>query len=175
MKDKERILMSIITRVIPPLVYLCHNYDDKSNYIKSDAIHEGDLVYASTSIHPNDFCVGFVNSVYDDRVVIREIGSKRLCDYYNESFTKINKEKLGYEILEGVQYQTYRKALKAFSNIASQTRFHSIEFNGNNCIINGRNLFSNEISFRVEFEYNSKTTIKYIRNLLERCLNKKGE
>lgn len=176
MKDKERILMVIITRIIPPLVYLCHDYKDKEEYVKADTLNgikleKGDLVYANTSIYPNDFCVGFVDSVHSEKVVIREIGSKRLCDYYNESFTKINKEKLGYEILEGVQYQTYKKVLKAFSNIDGRTRFRSIEFDGNKCTVTSRNKFENEISGTVEFEYNSKTTIKHITNLL----NKKGE
>lgn len=174
MKDKERILMVIITRIIPSLVYLCHDYKDKEEYVKADMLNgikleKGDLVYANTSIHPNDFCVGFVNSVHDDKVVIREIGSERLCDYYNESFTKINKKKLGYEILEGVQYQTYQKTLKAFSNyVGYWTHFRSIEFDGNKCIITGRNKFENEISGTIEFEYNSKTTIKYIGSLLKK-------
>ena len=55
--------------------------------------------------------VGFVEKVDEenDCVVIREIGSERLCNYSNEFFTVINKEKLGYEILEGVQYKIYKK------------------------------------------------------------------
>ncbi len=146
---------------------------DKEEYVKSNMLNgikleKGDLVYANTSIYPNDFCVGFVDSVHSDKTVIREIGSKRLCDYYNESFTKINKEKLGYEILEGVQYQTYKKVLKAFSNIEGRTRFRSIEFDGNKCTVTSRNKFENEISGTVEFEYNSKTTIKHITNLLNK-------
>ena len=48
MKDKERILMVIITRIIPPLVYLCHDYKDKEEYVKSDMLNvvkleKGDL------------------------------------------------------------------------------------------------------------------------------------
>lgn len=179
MTDKERILMVIITRIIPSLAYLCNNYEDKKKYIQTDMLNgikleRGDLVYANTTIYPNDFCVGFVDSVQSDRVVIREIGSKRLCDYYNESFTKINKEKLGYEILEGIQYKTYQKVLKAFSNVDYWTCFRSIEFDGKKCIVTSRKKFENEISGTIEFEYNSKTTIKYIENLLEMCVNKKG-
>ena len=118
------------------------------------------------------FCVGFVDSVCDDRVVIREIGSERLCNYYNESFTKINKEKLGYEILEGIQYKTYQKVLKAFSDIDYWTCFRSIEFEGNKCIVTSRKKFEDEISGTVEFEYNSKTTIKSIVGFLEKEFQK---
>lgn len=173
MTDKERILMVIITRVIPGLVYGCFNYQDRGEYVETDMFNgiklkKGDLVYANTSIYPNDFCVGFVDSVQSDRVVIREIGSDRLCDYYNESFTRINKEKLGYEVLEGTQYKTYQKVLKAFSDYTGYwTHFRSIEFSGNKCIVTGREKFKNNISGTVEFEYNSKTTIKYIGGLLQ--------
>ena len=60
MTDKERILMVIITRIIPSLAYLCHNYEDKKEYIQTDMLNgikleKGDLVYANTTIYPNDF------------------------------------------------------------------------------------------------------------------------
>lgn len=82
MNDKERILMVIITRIIPGLAFLCHNYKDKENYIESNMLdgiklEKGDLVYSNTSLYPNDFCVGFVDSTHPDGVVIREIGSKK--------------------------------------------------------------------------------------------------
>ena len=99
MSDKERILMIIITRIIPRLVYGCHSYDDKEEYVKSymldrNGLEKGDLVFANSSIYPNDFMVGFIEELKDDCTVIREIGSSKLCNYYNESFTKINKDKL---------------------------------------------------------------------------------
>lgn len=173
MKDKERILMAVITRIIPGLAYTCHDYHDREKYIMTDMLNgikleKGDLVYANTSLYPNDFCVGFVDSVHENKVVIREIGSERLCDYYNESFTKINKEKLGYEILEGIQYKIYNKVLEAFSKYTGYcTRFHSIEFKGRKCSVNARRVFENEIIGTIEFEFNSKTTIKFIGNLLK--------
>lgn len=97
---------------------------------------------------------------------------KKLCDYYNESFTRINKEKLGYEILEGIQYKTYQKVLKAFSKYTGYwTHFRSIEFEGDKCIVTARNKFENEISGRIEFRYTSKTSIKHIGDLLQSQLN----
>lgn len=109
MRDKERILMVIITRIIPGLTSCMCNKEEyvHSCMLEPSRLKPGDLVMANTTITPNPFVVGFVNEVKDDYVVIREIGSKRLCEYRNESFTIINKERLGYEILEGIQYKIY--------------------------------------------------------------------
>lgn len=170
MTDKERILMAIITRIIPGL--LCAPYREKEEYVQFSPLTEpdfkqGDLVYANTARSINDFIVGFVDHVEKDCVVIREIGSNRLCAYYNELFSKINKEKLGYEALEGLQYKTYQKVLKAFSEYADyNTKFKSISFKENNCTIQARTIFKDDIRFQVTFHYNSKTTIKSIGKLL---------
>lgn len=119
MTDKERILMTIITRIIPGLLY--GSFDKKEEYVKSymlnpSGICKGDLVFANTTLHINDFVIGFVDHVESDCVVIREIGSNRLCNYHNESFSVINKEKLGYEILEGFSIKFIRKQLKHLKN-----------------------------------------------------------
>lgn len=173
MKDKERILMVIVTRIIPGLLYGCNTYQDRENYVKSymlesKGLEKGDLVFANTSIYPNDFMVGFVEEVKKDCTVIREIGSNKLCNYFNESFTKINKEKLGYEALEGLQYKTYQKVLKAFSKYGGyNTRFKSIAFDKNKCVVQSRAAFSNDTDFQIEFCHDSKTTIKSIGDLLE--------
>lgn len=171
MTDKERILMIIITRIIPALVYN-FSFEKREEYIEScmldpSKLKSGDLVFANTSIMPNDFMVGFVKSIEPNYVVIREIGSNRLCNYSNESFTKINKEKLGYEILEGVQYKTYIKVLKAFSDYTDySTRFKELSFENNICYVKGRKMFENETCLSVSFPFNSKTTIKEIGNKL---------
>ena len=171
MTDKERILMAIITRIIPGLLY--GSFDKKEEYVKSymlnpSGICKGDLVFANTSLNINDFVVGFVDHVESDCVVIREIGSNRLCNYYNESFSVINKEKLGYEILEGVQYKIYQKVIKAFGNFTNYyTRFKSISFDGNMCTVQARKAFENDLFFAVSFPFNSKTTIASIGKLLK--------
>jgi hypothetical protein len=170
MTDKERILMVIVSRIIPGLMYL----NQKNDYVKSymlepSKLQRGDLVFANTSIYPNDFMVGFVEQIDNDHdcVVIREIGTKRLCNYYNESFSVINKEKIGYEVLEGTQYKTYQKVLKAFRNYADYcTRFKSISFDKDICIIQSRQMFSNDLSKEWSFKYDSKTSIKSIGNLI---------
>lgn len=173
MTDKERILMIVVSRIIPGLMY-CLDIKRRDEYVKSyllnrEGLKHGDLVFASTTINPNDFMVGFVERIdkENDCVIIREIGSKRLCNYFNESFYVIDKSHLGYEILEGVQYKTYQKVLKAFNNYTNYcTRFKSISFNGNKCTVQSRSMFSNDIDNEWTFEYNSKTSIKNIGNII---------
>lgn len=178
MTDKERILMIIVSRIIPGLMY--SNFNKRDEYVKSymlepSKLQHGDLVFANTSIFPNDFMVGFVEQIDNDRgcVVIREIGTKRLCNYFNESFSVINKEKLGYEVLEGVQYKTYQKVLKAFSKYADYcTRFKSISFDGDKCTIQSRKMFSNDLDNEWTFEYNNKTSIKSIGITIQNSITK---
>lgn len=179
MKDKERILMVIVSRIIPGLVYSFGKERDK--YIEScmlnpEKLQKGDLVFANTAFEPNEFMVGFVERVEQNYVVIRELGSKRLCNYYNEGFTKINKKQLGYEILEGTQYQIYQKVLKAFKKyISSPTRFKSLCFDGNMCVVEGRKKFDDETAFKVSFPYSGKTSIKTIGEILVASEAAQGE
>lgn len=172
MRDKERILTMIISRIIPGLTSCMAKKED---YVRpwgfnTRELKTGDLVMANTPIFPNEFMVGFVHEVKDDCVVIREIGSKNLCSYYNEAFSIINKDKLGYEILEGVQYKTYRKVLKAFSHYARySSRFRSIEFSDDTCTVTSRRIFENDKSGEISFKYNSRTKISDIGKLLEKA------
>ncbi len=172
MRDKERILTMIISRIIPGLTSCMTKKED---YVRpwgfnTRELKAGDLVMANTTIFPNEFMVGFVHEVKDDCVVIREIGSKKLCNYYNETFSVINKDKLGYEILEGVQYKTYQKVLKAFSKYTSYaTRFRSIDFSGDTCTVTSRIMFENDKSGEISFKYNQKTKISDIGELLEKA------
>lgn len=171
MTDKERILMAIITRVIPGLMYSSfHKRDEyvKSHILSNSGLSKGDLVFANSSVNINDFIVGFVDNIEDDHVVIREIGSNRLCNYYNETFSVINKERLGYEFLEGTKYKTYQKVLKAFDKYANHTtKFKSISFDRNICTVQARRAFENGLLFEIKFKFDIKTTISSIGKMLE--------
>lgn len=170
MTDKERISMEIVRRIIPQLTYCCQSLKEKEKIVKSciqdtSQLKKGDLVFANTTITPNDFTVGFIERIEHDCVVIREIGSTRCTNYYNESFTKINKELLGYEILEGNCYKVYQKVLKAFESTGYWTRFKSISFDGDMCIVQARKAFSDTFLFEISFPMNS--SIKKITNILK--------
>lgn len=176
MTDKERILLAIVTRIIPKLMHGIHIDDEEcceSYTFKESELCKGDLVFANTTIRINEFIVGFVERVEKDCVVIRELGGDRLCNYYNESFTKINKKKLGYEYLEGTQYKTYQKVLKAFQYLSDWTRFKSISFDGKICTVQAREKLENDLYFEVSFPYNSKTSIKSIVVILEKAEEEK--
>lgn len=171
MKDKERILLTIITRIIPGIMYLNKSEYIESHQLDNSKLEKGDLVFAVTSLNIHEFIVGFVESAARDHVVIREIGSKKLCNYYNEAFYRINKKKLGFEILEGIEYETYLKVLKAFDKYAEYgVKFKNIRFENEKCFVQSRRMFSSEIEREINFEFNSKTTIKSIGNLLTKTV-----
>ncbi|WP_024346570.1 hypothetical protein [Lacrimispora indolis] len=173
MTDKERILLVIISRVIPGLMM---KISDKDEYVKGymlgrGELKPGDLVLANTTIYPNEFMVSYVDHFDEEKdcVVVREIGSDKLCNYFNESFTIINKERLGYEILEGKQYKTYQRVLKAFGDYTEYyTRFKSIEFEGDNCTVKARKAFENDEILSITFDHLKVKTIKGIGALLEK-------
>ncbi len=178
MTDKERILSAIISKIIPSMFYGFG--EERKDYIENcmlrlSKLNKNDLVVAATSIYPNDYSVGFVHEVKDDCVVIRKIGSEKLCNYYNEEFYKINKEKLGYEILEGLQYKMYKKVMKAFEYTSYWTRFKGISFDKDKCTVQAREAFENELFFEVSFKFNKKTTIAEIGKILEKAVKNEYE
>lgn len=111
MRDKERILMIIISRIIPGLTSCTAKKEDyiRPFIFNTHELKAGDLVMTNTTIFPNEFMVGFVHEVKSDCVVIREIGSKKLCNYYNETFSVINKEKRGTKFLKVCIIKRIRK------------------------------------------------------------------
>ena len=177
MSDKERILICLVNRIYGKAVYGSpsdrREWQDMQTGLLSgkNPVQPGDLVTAFTTVFPNEWMVGFVHEVKEDYVVIREIGSDRLCNYSNETFLRIDKKILGYEILEGVQYQIYKKVTKAFTEASySYTfRFKDISFQGDTCKVEGRRAFHNETAFQVEFSYDSETTIESITELLNKA------
>lgn len=173
MTDKERILTLLVKHIYMDALYA----PEKVRYWREQQppfmsinvgrkLEEGDLVIAFTTIEPNDFMVGFVHTPPDENgtVVIREIGSDRLCNYGNETFMWVDKEMLGEEILEGLQYETMRKVRKAFAKAAYPytLRYAGVTFTDHFCLAKGREVFSDKILVSFSFPYNSKTSIKSI-------------
>ncbi len=173
MTDKERILMLLVQRILSAALYApekvrewMHNQPGIITHDPERELKVGDLVVASTSFEANDFLVGFVHEPPDHNgtVVIREIGSNRLCNYGNEMFLRIPKDLLGEEVYEGLQYQTVLKVRKAFAKAAYPytVRYAGCEFTDHFVLIKGRKVFSNEIVVSFSIPYTSKTSIKSI-------------
>ena len=166
MTDKERILMEIVQRwaIAIPIRTSLREKEDwlvKSNFWGDKEYKKGDLVVATSTFTINDWVVGFVHSVEKDHIVIREIGTKRLCKYYNEAFSIINKEQFGtVNLLEGTQYKTYQKVRKAMQYSINKLR--DCRFDGNICTVETRKIFQDELLYSFSFKYNSKTPIKEI-------------
>lgn len=176
MTDKERILLCLVQTLF------CRSLYNSESIVKwresqpgimsgKNPLQPGDLVVAASTIIPNKYMVGFVNRVLPDCVVIREIGGDSLCNYYNERFYRIEKEILGYEILEGIEYITYRKILKAFaqSDNSYLIRFHSLSFKEKICTVSARKAFEDEKLFEISFKFSRKTTIKEITEALNKA------
>ena len=72
MRDKERILMIIISRIIPGLTSCTAKKEDyiRPFIFNTHELKAGDLVMTNTTIFPNEFMVGFVHEVKSDCVVI---------------------------------------------------------------------------------------------------------
>lgn len=172
--DKVRILMLLVNSIYPKMMHdpawVRKQSDSQPGFLFDKPgceIKKGDLVTAMTSIWYNDFMVGFVEEVIGpDALLIREIGSDRTCEYSNERFIRIDKDLLGYEILEGKEYEVYQKCLKAFQEYYVY-RFGGIQFDKNKVTLSARKVFSEDIAFTIEFYYNSKTSIKSIRDKLQ--------
>ncbi len=178
MTDKERILIMLVQTIYHKSMYnvaAVQSWRDMNQgfLFGERELNVGDLVVAVTSFTPNDFLVGFYMGPPVEGAVgatIREIGTDRLCNYTNETFLKIDKDLIGYEILEGTQYEVYQKALKAFKNLRP-IRFHSIDFDGKICHVKFRKMFSNKEIRGISFKYSKKTTIKSIENEIKKALS----
>lgn len=182
MNDKERILMEIIrqldfTTTLDPSnrPWGSEAYRDGSHYRVHFAPWNepqvGDLVMCQTG-PINDFFIGFVHVVIaDNRCLIREIGSGRLCDVSNERFVPI----VGMpsiSLLEGDQREFYRKTLAAFERGDEVWyRFNWLEFDGPEAVIWVRERYGGALKngskpFSVRMRWNKKTTIKAILQAL---------
>lgn len=182
MRDKERILLLLVNRMYSKALFdskaVKEWYNNQPGFLyDTNPLQVGDLVTAATTIAPNAYIVGYVHEIRKECVVIREIGSDRLCNYYNETFRRIDKKMLGYEILEGLEYKTYEKVCKAFwrSKGSYGTRFKSISFDGKICTVEGRKVFSDETTIKFSFKHSRMTTYKGIIKLINKELDKQEE
>lgn len=184
--DRERILTTIIRELAMAQSLKPHAagqwssepYWDKSTKRyhvhfapwKQDNLNRGDLVLARTGRSVHEWTIGFyVEALPAEQggAVIREIGSERLCDYYNEAFEPI----IGLtktQLLEGERYRFYEKVLEAFARGREYTyRFGGVDFNEDNtAVIWVREVFGgldhDSVPFAVTIPWTRKTSVKAI-------------
>lgn len=175
MTDKERILSVLVQKLMPRILfpgsqqYELVEYRSIQPSLTGVGLVPGDLVVAATTHDPNNFMVGFFEKQIGDTYYIREIGTDRVTKYINEIFYKVPKDFIGFEVLEGIQYQIYRKCLKATTLCKYPIMFHKIEFSPDSktCYLYVRRKFSGDTLFFICFHYTTKTTIKSIVSELE--------
>lgn len=122
LNDMERVLKSTIRGLYSTLQRWQSRYrivpdeDDVHFGSREDELRPGDLVQCLSTREPNPFSFAyFVEWKGADRhlAVLRGIGSQRLCDYGNESFSKV----IGLaqeEMWDGARRLFYEKARRVF-------------------------------------------------------------
>lgn len=179
MNDKERILINIISKLQSAMVLKCKthlidfedhvHFANNYGFLGTKKLKPGMLVLCNSNAR-HDWGVSFLVEPINDGWVLREIGSDRLCNMTNESFTPIvgmNK----IDLLEGKNREFYIKVIKAFSRGGEYSyRFGGIDINKNKAVITIREVFGGSlrdvksIPFSFEMKWNKKTSIKNILN-----------
>lgn len=184
--DRERILTNILLSLVHTQ-YLCLRATQEEKFkevLKEYGLREyvhfggfddrplcaGDLVIEQTG-KPSEWTVAWVEKVYSpDNVLVREIGSNRLCNYENGRFIRIAGMRTE-KVVDGGQYKFYEKLDRALE-IADDFhhRLVSVEFpDKRTCRVSMMNRYGRLSSHQYAFDinFNSKTTIKQIVKLLE--------
>lgn len=130
MTDKERILLELVRELHSTMLLRCRlhkedlvddigssgYYTHFANYCRDGEIRPGMMVLCMTSgrFYPHGWTVGFVERVYSSNdMMIREIGTDRLCRIGNERFVPIVGMK-DYQLYEKEEYLFSVKVNKAF-------------------------------------------------------------
>jgi hypothetical protein len=184
MTDKERIFANIINQLSFTQM-LCHGGDgyrsetyrdgrgrEYVHFANSEKPVVGDLVLAKTGF-VSEWKIGFYHQELCDGAVIREIGTGRLCNYTNESFVPI-RGMSRIDLLEGEDYQFYRRVLLAFGKGREYNyRFSNIVFHEGGLVsvfvreaFGGFRRDCESIPFEIKFEWNKKMTVKRILEVL---------
>ena len=99
--------------------------------------------------------------------MIKDIYSDRLCNISNDIFNKIPCEIPSHLMISDNEAVVYDKCIKAIRRCDYGTLYKGISFDGKACTLLVRKKWSNDIWKKINFVYNSKTTIKSIVELIE--------
>lgn len=129
MTDKERIYSAVIKAL------LLHRDEWKDSFLftHKGEYTKGNILVAMTTFEPNEWSVGYYDHYDEEKqcVVIRDMVSGRLCNYYNETFFEIPTPWIGkYILLTGKKYKIYRKCEESLKG--RWLRFHSLDFDDEN-------------------------------------------
>jgi hypothetical protein len=176
--DRERILMVVIDRLQSasilanpgPLAWSSDAYRDGDGHYH---VHfapwkkpvAGDLVWASTG-QVSPWKIGW----YVERKpgyechVIREIGSDRLCDYGNESFTPIVGLEDDVRMLEGDRWKLLLKIYRAFAKGDEYMyRFGGLVFDGDEAVLRVREAYgglsNDSVPFEIRFKWTKRMSV----------------
>lgn len=191
--DRERILVNIAALLASELASL-QALPILQDYLKSQhcsrvraqwfcrELRRGDLVVCGTSaaLQQNPWIISFVeeNGIEGDPggALLRAIGTDALCNYGNESFTKITgiPERL---LWSGEQHKLAVKVSKAFKQLGNYThRFRGLQFDQNDehtAYVFVGECFGGLLGdkktkpYRITIKFGRKTTIKSIISQME--------
>jgi hypothetical protein len=181
--DKERILTQIINQLYFTVQLRVQPQEDLSDYahfepVKQDCsnLRKNDCVIGITA-NVHRWKIGFVDSWVDAHTMtIREIGSNKLCNVWNEGFSIIRGMDKG-RMLDCHKYRFQRKVKKAMYRLDGFSHlFHRIDFHDpNEAIMWVRERFGGfhgvdgkrSVPYMIPIHWTSKTTITEIMDKLE--------
>jgi hypothetical protein len=168
MNDKERVLMWILHRTFLENMFPSNRLEFYEK-TKQENIEVGDIIVcAGSGIH--NWTVGTLiekgEGFFEKPWVIKELCGNECCNVTNDSFYKVPFKIPSDVLLIGVERIIYQKCTKAIDKAAYSIRYRDIYFGGGVCTLEMRKSFSNDLLKKIEFKYNSRTTIKSILELI---------
>lgn len=115
MKDRERILTHICQTLIIHKDQINQPYFLK----KKTEFAIGNILIARTNLTPSEFSVGYYNGYDKEKgcVLIKDLISDKICEWYNEIFIEIPIEFFSkYELLCGKKYKILSTIIKSIKS-----------------------------------------------------------
>lgn len=160
--DKERILTALIYDCCSEIRFPRRDGEQPRISFPFREPEPGELVVAQSSFHFHEWTIGFFIQKLSDGALIREIGSKRICTYRNESFAPV--VGMQYEeMLDCERREFYVKLLKAMRKDDTEYlhRFASLRLDENTAVVRVRERWTSR-RYEISFPWKPRMTIKSI-------------
>lgn len=173
MTDKERILTLITTTTAYATTdhRLLSETSVKWEYVNKDTILKKDDIVCGITNSNHNYGVAFFQEKIENGLVVKEIGSEKLCNYTNEMFLVLRNFP-DMDKLCGIKYKTMLKVKKSLFDI-DQYKFNSVDFQPNKLIITLRKKWTSD-KYIFDYDYSchiSKITIKSLKFKIEEELS----